>query len=109
MLTPAILLGLALAGADAPKADPESAGPIKITERTKNIPGGAKARGRGTGVTTFTSLADLEKAFGKEGAARLAKQVKFPGEVAARIAYEVGGPPFPDLQHTIDKKKREVV
>jgi hypothetical protein len=105
--TPAMFLGLALAAADAPKADAEPAGPLKVRQLTKDVPAGPKARGAGKAVTTFATLAELEKAFGKQDAARLAKQVKFPGEVLVRIAYEAEGS-IPDLEHEIDRKKRQV-
>jgi len=108
LLTFALLLGLAASAADPPKADAEPAGPIKVRRLTKDIPANARPRFGGKEVTTFTSLAELEKAFDKAAAAKLAKHVKFPGEVVVRIIYEVGGPPFPALEHEVEKKKSQV-
>jgi hypothetical protein len=108
LLTQVMVLGLALAAADAPKSDPEPAGPLKVRKLKNELPR-VTADGRALkDVTTFASQAELEKAFGKAPAAKVAKQVKFPNEVVVRIAYQAEGSSIPELEHEIDKKMRQV-
>lgn len=103
MLTHVMVLGLALAA-----GDPEPAGPVKVRKLKGDVPR-VGAGGRALkDVMTFASRAELEKGLGKATAAKLAKQVKFPGEVVVRIAYQAEGSSIPELQHEIDRKKRQV-
>src|SRR5262245_4756796 len=90
--------------ADDKKTEPEPA--VKVRALTvKKVPVG---KGGGDKATVYENKAALEKAYGKELAAELDKQVKFPGESVIAVGYEVSGPPFPKLEHEIKKNDKTV-
>lgn len=100
------VLALPALAADDKTGDPEPAGAIKVRPLTvKMVPFG---KGGGSLATVYDSKAALEKAYGKELAAELDKQVKFPNEAVIAVSYNLSGPPFPKLEHQVNKKSREV-
>src|SRR5262245_20725859 len=96
---PALALAGALAlpplAADDKKTDPEPVGDLKVRAlKVKKVPLG---KGGGKDAKVYDRKAALEKALGKELAAELDKQVKFPGEAVIAVSYSVSGPPYPKL------------
>jgi hypothetical protein len=109
-LVPAMILAGAVAlpalAEDKKKADAEPASEIKVRSlKVKQVPAG---KGGGKEATVYESKAALEKAMGKDLAAELDKQVKFPGEAVVAVSYSVSGPPYPKLEHEVKKKDKTV-
>ena len=108
-LIPALLLAAAAAlaaPAEQKKADPEPDGalkvrPLKVTKAPMDKAGGKEA-------VVLDSKAAVEKAYGKEVAAEIDKQVKFTTEAVIAVSYNVSGPPYPKLEHEVKKKDKAV-
>lgn len=109
-LIPALVLTGALAlpawSDEQKQSDPEPGRMIKVRAlKVTKVPMG---KGGGKDAAVIDSQAALEKVYGKELAAEVGKQVKFPAEVVLAVSYNVSGPPYPKLEHEVKQKDRTV-